>query len=57
MLPLLTAGITDASTAYNPSVRCTRIVSGSTTAIGSEAGPIFAVHDGWSAVSASRRTH
>src|SRR5699024_12644135 len=33
------------------------IVSGSTTAIGSEADPIFAVLDGWSAVSASFATH
>ena len=54
MLPLVTNGKTDASTTRRPSSPCTRIVVGSTTA--SASVPIFAVHDGWSAVSASRRT-
>ena len=35
---------------------CTFIVNGSTTAIGSEEGPIFALQDGCNAVSPSLRT-
>ena len=54
MLPLVTNGNTDASTTRSPSVPWTHIEVGSTTAASSV--PILAVHDGCSAVSASRAT-
>src|SRR6478735_6716059 len=57
MLPLVTYGITEASTTRRPATPWTRMVAGSTTAIGSESGPSFAVHEGCSAVSASAATH
>ncbi len=54
MLPLVTYGMTLASTARRPSTPWTRIVSGSTTE--SPSTPIRAVQDGWSAVSESLAT-
>ena len=54
MLPLVTKGKTLASTTLRPSVPCTRMLVGSVTDMSSV--PIFAVHEGWSAVSASLRT-
>ena len=47
-------GNTDASTTRSPSTPRTRIEVGSMTAMSST--PIFVVHDGCSAVSASRAT-
>src|SRR3712207_9375817 len=46
--------MTEASTTRSPSTPCTRMLAGSTTAISSV--PIFAVHDGCKAVSASAAT-
>ena len=54
MLPLVTFGMTEASTTLSASVPCTPIDSGSTTAMPSR--PSRAVPDGCSAVSASRAT-
>ncbi len=54
MLPLVMYGIDEASTTRSPSSPWTPIVSGSSTDASST--PIRAVHDGWSAVSASRAT-
>src|SRR5579864_5529871 len=50
MFPFGTNGKMDASTTRSPSSPYTRIVFGSTTL------PIAHVHEGWSAVSASRAT-
>ena len=55
MLAFVTNGKTDASTTRRPSMPCTRIDVGSTTA--PSPTPILQVHDGWSAVSASLATH
>ena len=52
ILPDGMVGMTEASTTRNPSMPCTRNVAGSTTDISSV--PIAHVHDGCSAVSASR---
>ena len=56
MLPFVMMGMTEASTTRTPSTPWTRMVNGSTTAIGSVAGPSLHVQDGCSAVSASSRT-
>ena len=55
MLPLVTYGKTEASTTRRPSTPCTRIDGGVDDRHVSSM-PIFAVHDGCSAVSASLRT-
>src|ERR1700751_1299399 len=55
MLPLVTYGMADASTTRNPETPCTRSDDGSVTASGPV--PIAQVHEGCSAVSASRATH
>ncbi len=54
MFPLVTYGITDASTTRSPSTPCTRMLPGSTTAISSV--PILQVQDGCRAVSPSLAT-
>ena len=56
ILPFVVLGIAEASTTRKFSIPCTFIVNGSTTAIGSDAGPIFALQDGCNAVSPSLRT-
>src|SRR6202012_4729546 len=55
MLPLVTYGMTDASTTRSPDTPCTAIDSGSVTDSGPV--PIAHVQDGCSAVSASLATH
>src|SRR6516164_1518519 len=54
MLPLVTYGITEASTTRRPETPCTSRLAGSVTDSGPV--PIAQVHDGCSAVSASRAT-
>ena len=54
MFPLVTFGMTEASTTLSASVPCTPMDDGSTTDMASR--PRRAVPDGWSAVSASRAT-
>src|ERR1700733_1596128 len=55
MFPLVTYGITDASTTRSPDTPCTRSDPGSVTDSGP--APMAHVQDGCSAVSASRATH